>query len=258
MVLPHAVADANQGQHQQSCLRCSDIIVLGVKPVYMRGILAALAPHLEPRHLVVSIAAGLKLDGLEAALPDGTRVVRVMPNTPCLIGAAASTYVMGSHANEDDKEKVDALMSSVGEFVCPASRVQQGCGAMAMGLTCVQGGCRPHTRRDSLLNPLLAHHLQAWRCASRSGRWTAPQRSRARGLRTSIRCINAALLCCAMHLHYGQQRQADYLHPCSSAWLPSHACRCWRPWQMALSTRASPATRRRRWPPRPSSEQLAW
>jgi pyrroline-5-carboxylate reductase len=93
----------------------SDIIVLGVKPVYMKGILAALAPHLEPRHLVVSIAAGLKLEGLEAALPDGTRVVRVMPNTPCLIGAAASTYVMGSHASEEDKEKVDALMSSVGE-----------------------------------------------------------------------------------------------------------------------------------------------
>jgi hypothetical protein len=124
-------------------LPCSDIIVLGVKPVYMRGILAALAPHLEPRHLVVSIAAGLKLDGLEGALPDGTRVVRVMPNTPCLIGAAASTYVMGSHADEEDKEKVDALMSSVGEF---ASRQLRPAGLQGVG-----------HRPKSLLKAALAH-----------------------------------------------------------------------------------------------------
>jgi pyrroline-5-carboxylate reductase len=95
----------------------NDIIVLGVKPIFMKGILAALAPHLEERHLVVSIAAGLTIETLEAALPDGARVVRVMPNTPCLIGEAASTYVMGTHAREEDQEKVDALMSSVGMAV---------------------------------------------------------------------------------------------------------------------------------------------
>ena len=88
-----------------------------VKPVYMAGILKALAPHLEERHLVVSIAAGLTVETLEAGLPDGARVIRVMPNTPCLIGQAASTYVMGSHATEGDQEKVDALMSSVGMAV---------------------------------------------------------------------------------------------------------------------------------------------
>lgn len=109
--------DATRGGAEELAAN-SDIIVLGVKPVYMKGILEALAPHLEERHLVVSIAAGLKLDMLEAALPEGSRVVRVMPNTPCLIGAAASTYVMGTHANEEDKEKVDALMSSVGMAVC--------------------------------------------------------------------------------------------------------------------------------------------
>lgn len=82
-------------------LHCSDIIVLGVKPVYMKGILAALAPHLEERHLVVSIAAGLKLDMLEAALPEGARIVRVMPNTPCLIGAVrlSARHMMSSTAD---------------------------------------------------------------------------------------------------------------------------------------------------------------
>ena len=131
----------------------SDIIVLGVKPVYMRGILAALAPHLEPRHLVVSIAAGLKLEGLEAALPGGTRVVRVMPNTPCLIGAAASTYVMGSHANEEDKDKVDALMSSVGECCLPpvGSTVVQGLGYLS-AIVSETSFC-PDMPRNQLLRP---------------------------------------------------------------------------------------------------------
>lgn len=40
--------------------------------------------------------------------------VRVMPNTPCLIGQAASAYVLGSHATAEDNDKVFALMSSVG------------------------------------------------------------------------------------------------------------------------------------------------
>lgn len=191
----------SRARQQVVRLPCSDIIVLGVKPVYMRGILAALAPHLEPRHLVVSIAAGLKLDGLEAALPDGTRVVRVMPNTPCLIGAAASTYVMGSHANEEDKEKVDALMSSVGEF---ASR-QLG----AARLRCLGHGPESSSRAA------VAHKPAATLCstpcshiACRHGgvhRGVADgQRYGARGLRASI-CVPgalfAALLLRAMHLH---------------------------------------------------------
>lgn len=82
-----------------------------MKPVYINGILEALSPHLEERHLVVSIAAGLTTESLEAALPDGARVVRVMPNTPCLIGEAASTYVMGTHATQEDQEKVTLLIA---------------------------------------------------------------------------------------------------------------------------------------------------
>lgn len=42
--------------------------------------------------------------------------MRVMPNTPCLIGQAASAYVLGTHATDDDAQKTYALMSSVGEL----------------------------------------------------------------------------------------------------------------------------------------------
>lgn len=42
--------------------------------------------------------------------------MRVMPNTPCLIGQAASAYVLGTHATDDDAQKTYALMSSVGKL----------------------------------------------------------------------------------------------------------------------------------------------
>ena len=45
----------------------------------------------------------------------GALQMRVMPNTPCLIGQAASAYVVGTHATDDDAQKTYALMSSVGE-----------------------------------------------------------------------------------------------------------------------------------------------
>jgi pyrroline-5-carboxylate reductase len=64
--------------------------------------------------LVVSIAAGVTLARLEAALPDGQRVIRVMPNTPCLIGKGASGFALGTHATKSDAKTVESLLSAVG------------------------------------------------------------------------------------------------------------------------------------------------
>lgn len=58
----------------------------------------------------------VQLDTLKAELPEGTRLCRVMPNTPCLVGEAASTFAMGCSTTEDDRDTVMALMSSVGEL----------------------------------------------------------------------------------------------------------------------------------------------
>lgn len=60
-------------------------------------------------------SGGLQLETLEGELPEGARVVRVMPNTPCSIGQAASTFAMGSNTTAQDQEKVELLMSSVGK-----------------------------------------------------------------------------------------------------------------------------------------------
>ncbi len=67
-----------------------------------------------PNALLVSIAAGVTLNRLAAALPTGQRIVRVMPNTPCLIGKGASGFALGKHATKPDGELVASLLSAVG------------------------------------------------------------------------------------------------------------------------------------------------
>ena len=60
-----------------------------VKPYGVKPLLAELAPVLTERHLIVSIAAGVTLADIEAASGRKARAVRVMPNTPCMVGACA-------------------------------------------------------------------------------------------------------------------------------------------------------------------------
>ena len=62
----------------------------------------------------MSIAAGVSLAKLEAAAPAGTRFVRVMPNTPALVGASASAYAVGTHATRADATLVHRLLAAVG------------------------------------------------------------------------------------------------------------------------------------------------
>jgi pyrroline-5-carboxylate reductase len=92
----------------------SDVLILAVKPQSMRGLLAEVRPAVGPRHLVVSIAAGITLRQLADGLGADRRLVRVMPNTPCLVGASASGYAAGEAATAEDLALVDRLLNAVG------------------------------------------------------------------------------------------------------------------------------------------------
>jgi pyrroline-5-carboxylate reductase len=92
----------------------ADVVILAVKPQTMSEALASIRDAVGGNSLVVSIAAGVTLKRLEAALPQGQRVVRVMPNTPCLIGLGASGFALGTHATKDDAKLVSSLLSAVG------------------------------------------------------------------------------------------------------------------------------------------------
>ena len=91
----------------------SDLLVLAVKPQSMAALLAEIRPVLRSP-LVVSIAAGITLKQLAGGLGPGCRLVRVMPNTPCLIGVSASGYTPGDNATEEDIALVDKLLGVVG------------------------------------------------------------------------------------------------------------------------------------------------
>lgn len=109
------VPGAQVGSDNSAVLARADIVVLAVKPQMMQAVLAELKSQVEPRHLLVSIAAGVTLAKLAAGLPPGTRLVRVMPNTPCLVGLGASCYALGDRATDQDGKLVGQILSSVGK-----------------------------------------------------------------------------------------------------------------------------------------------
>ena len=95
-------------------VKVASIIVLAVKPHQVAGALQEVRENFTERHLLVSIAAGVTLARLEAALPDGARVIRVMPNTPALVGASASAFACGKSATGADAQLAQKLFSAVG------------------------------------------------------------------------------------------------------------------------------------------------
>lgn len=103
-----AVAKDNLGVVQQA-----DVIWLAVKPQQMAAVLAELRGRLQGK-LVISIAAGIRLGQIAEGLGRGPRLVRVMPNTPCLVGQGAAAYCLGPDATADDGRLVQRLLEAVG------------------------------------------------------------------------------------------------------------------------------------------------
>ncbi len=93
----------------------ADIVVLAVKPAVVSALLSDLAgtPDLA-RPLWVSIAAGVPIATLAAALPDGSAVVRAMPNTPALVRAGATAFCANPLASADQVAAAEALFAAVG------------------------------------------------------------------------------------------------------------------------------------------------
>jgi pyrroline-5-carboxylate reductase len=117
----------------------------------VRGVVATRRP------LVVSIAAGVSLARLAEGLAPGTRLVRVMPNTPCLVGASASAFSPGEHATEEDVSLVQGLLDTVGKaFRLPEHLLDAVTGLSASGPAFVylviealsDGGVRAGLPRD--------------------------------------------------------------------------------------------------------------
>lgn len=92
----------------------AEIVLLAVKPQVMGEVLSGIAPVLRKETLVISIAAGIPTAKIESLLGGSHRVIRVMPNTPALIGQGASALASGANADEADMEVAEAILGCVG------------------------------------------------------------------------------------------------------------------------------------------------
>lgn len=95
----------------------ADVVLIGVKPAQVTEVLGEIGSSLRDDAVVVSVAAGVSLDTMAQALPDGVAVVRVMPNSPALLRAGAASLTPGAHVDEKQMERVRALFGAVGTFV---------------------------------------------------------------------------------------------------------------------------------------------
>ena len=93
----------------------ADVVLICVKPQVMTTTLGELGEA--ENKLLISIAAGVKIDVIESAFENRHRVIRVMPNTPALVGKGASAFSLGSRADAADADLTRQLLESVG-YVC--------------------------------------------------------------------------------------------------------------------------------------------
>lgn len=99
--------------NDELCQNSKTAIILAVKPNVIEKVCQDVMAAAESEAVVISIAAGVTLTTLEKNLP-GRRVIRVMPNTPCLVGEAASGFALGKLANDSDRDIVKTIFGSVG------------------------------------------------------------------------------------------------------------------------------------------------
>jgi pyrroline-5-carboxylate reductase len=105
-----------------TAVKGAGLVLIAVKPQVVPAVLAEIAPTLRPGTLVVSVAAGIPVAVYEAALPEGTPVVRVMPNTPALVGKGASAIAPGTHATDEHLDLAEQALAATGLVVRVAEK----------------------------------------------------------------------------------------------------------------------------------------
>ena len=110
-----------------SVIRAAQQVLIAVKPQTMPKVAADLAAHLTPEHVVISIMAGIGTAKLAAAINAARsssglpalplRLIRVMPNTPLMVGMGMAALALGSQARRDDADLTLKLFGSAGKAI---------------------------------------------------------------------------------------------------------------------------------------------
>jgi len=110
----HSVAVS---EDNRKAVREADIIVLAVKPQGMADVLKELSTVVDRKKLVISIAAGIPIRFIAEHLKKGVPIVRVMPNTPALVGEGAAALAAGENASGADLAAARAIFDALGVTV---------------------------------------------------------------------------------------------------------------------------------------------
>jgi pyrroline-5-carboxylate reductase len=103
------------GDANVQAVRGAKVVLIGVKPAMVPGLLAEIADDLEPDAIVVSVAAGVTIATMEAIVPQ--TVFRSMPNTPAIVGRGVTGLAAGSRATPADTALVRALFETCGAVI---------------------------------------------------------------------------------------------------------------------------------------------
>lgn len=109
----------------------AETLIVVVKPQDMYDLLAEVGPVIRPEVLVVSLAAGVDTASIEAQLPAGTPVVRVMPNTPAQVDEGMAAMSPGTHATDAHLDRVREILSATGRVVTVPERYQDAVTAIS-------------------------------------------------------------------------------------------------------------------------------
>ena len=114
MVEKHAVLTVSLND-EAAC--AADVLLIATSPKAVSEVLGALSARLHPGQVVISFAAAVPLSRIEALLPPGVAVVRVMPNAPSLVGQGMNPVAYGSAASPEARKLVEAILTTLGETV---------------------------------------------------------------------------------------------------------------------------------------------
>ena len=100
-----------------SLLQEAGQVFLSVKPQEMRGLLLTFKPFLRSEHLLISVAAGLNLSFYQAYLGQAQKIVRLMPNTPCLVGRGMIVACSNENVEPQEEQAVIKLLETLGRVI---------------------------------------------------------------------------------------------------------------------------------------------
>ena len=108
-----ALGITGSGNNKQAA-SCAKVIVLAVKPQKAVAVFNELAGNLPDNILLISIVTGFTTEKIMAALGQPARIIRVVPNTPALVGSGASAYCCGKGITDEDAHLAESILKSIG------------------------------------------------------------------------------------------------------------------------------------------------